>query len=153
MNLKNAKHRLMSLFTPGVVFDDSNPDAIMPTRGSKWSVGYDLYSPRRIVITPHRHVMVDIRLKAQFNPGWGGFVWDRSSYGSRGCHRFAGVMDGDYPGYWGIILYNSSYERLIIEKGDRIAQVIFQRCWTGNPKRGVVGQITDRTGGIGSTGK
>ena len=153
MILKNAKRWLMSWFTPGVVFDTTIEGSIMPTRGSKWSVGFDLYSPSYVIIKPGRTLMVDLKLKAQFNPGWGGFVWDRSGYGFKGYHRFAGVMDGDYPDCWGVIIFNSSHTPLCISPGDRIAQVVFQRCWVGKPKSGHVGQVTDRTGGLGSTGK
>jgi dUTP pyrophosphatase len=41
-----------------------------------------------------------------------------------------GTIDSGYRGEIGVILYNSSYETFNVKKGDRIAQLVFQRFET-----------------------
>ena len=43
---------------------------------------------------------------------------------------YNGTIDSDYRGVVGVILFNFSNEEYIIERGDRIAQVIFERYYT-----------------------
>ena len=64
-----------------------------------------------------------------------------------------GTIDADYRGEVGVILVNLSVENVVIEPGERIAQLVFARVeqaeWV------VAGNLsqTDRgTGGFGSTG-
>ena len=64
-----------------------------------------------------------------------------------------GTIDSDYRGDVGVILYNTSDERFIVHKGDRIAQAMI----VPYPKVEFVEvdelSETERgTGGIGSTG-
>jgi len=66
----------------------------------------------------------------------------------------AGVIDEDYRGPVGIILFNFSDDDFVVNKGDRIAQLILERILT--PDISVVDNLeqTDRgEGGFGSTGK
>lgn len=120
----------------------------MPSRGSKGSAGLDLYASESLVIKPNRTVIVPTSIYCQFNRGWAAFIWDRSSFGFRGIHRFAGVIDSDYDGEWGVVLHNTKSQEVVVNKGDRVAQVVFQRVWFGGPKTNKT-----REGGFGSTGK
>ena len=40
---------------------------------------------------------------------------------------FAGVIDSGYRGDIGVILYNSRMDHYQVKKGDRIAQIVFQK--------------------------
>jgi len=145
-----------SWFTPDVVFDLSEGNcSIHPTRGSKESAGLDLYaSCARMKVAPGCTVIIPTGLKCSFNPGWAACLWDRSGMGAKGFHRFAGLIDSDYRGKWGVVIHNTTSEPLTVNYGDRIAQVVFQRVWIGKPKFGTVKDDTTRgTGGFGSTGK
>lgn len=141
-----------SFFTPDATFEVCN-DGIMPFRGSKESAGLDIYASESVLIQSQHTVLIPTQLKCSFNPGWVALLWDRSGMGFKGIHRYAGCIDSDYPGKWGVVLHNSTYDDITVNKGDRIAQVLFQRCWIGKPKAGIVSQTTDRVGGFGSTGK
>ena len=72
----------------------------------------------------------------------------------KGIHRFAGVIDSGYRGEIKVCLWNSSLEEFyVINKGDRIAQILFQPV----PHFSLVEVddlgLTDRgSGGFGSTG-
>ena len=41
-----------------------------------------------------------------------------------------GTIDSDYRGNVGVILFNLSNEEYVIERGDRIAQLIIERCYS-----------------------
>jgi deoxyuridine 5'-triphosphate nucleotidohydrolase len=66
----------------------------------------------------------------------------------------AGVIDADYRGNVGVVLYNHSTDDFSIKKGDRIAQLILERIET--PAVEEVDDLDDTargTGGFGSTNK
>ena len=51
-----------------------------------------------------------------------------------------GTIDSDYRGNVGVILFNLSNEEYVIERGDRIAQLIIERCYS--PKFVEVSEFT-----------
>ena len=140
---------IRSWFTPDPIFEGN-----IPTRGSKEAAGLDLVSVGNWHI-PQRSTMVILTgTRCSFNKGWAAFIWDRSGLGAKGIHRFAGVIDSDYRGEWGVVIHNSTNMPLYIGSGDRVAQVVFQRVWLGRPRAGVVRNDTDRgSKGWGSTGQ
>ena len=86
--------------------------------------------------------------------GWFGKIHPRSgiSY-SKQLDVGAGVIDEDYRGEVGVILFNFGEEDFEVAPGDRIAQLILERIAT--PDVEVVADLdaTDRgAGGFGSTG-
>ena len=65
----------------------------------------------------------------------------------------AGVIDADYRGEVGVILFNFSNEEFVVNMGDRIAQIIFEKIKTPTIKESEVLDGTDRgASGYGSTG-
>jgi deoxyuridine 5'-triphosphate nucleotidohydrolase len=143
-----------SWFTPDVVFQFSHEFATLPARGSGESAGLDLYAVEEKTIDPGATAIIKTGLRCTFNPGWVALIWDRSGMGAKGYHRYAGCIDSDYRGDWGVVLHNSTGQPVTIKPYDRVAQVVFQRCWIGQPKLGVVINDTERgEGGFGSTGK
>lgn len=145
---------LRSWFTPDVVFETRGDKSQYPTRGSKEAAGLDLYASEPFYIASGGTVLIKTGIVSKFNKGWVALLWDRSGMGFKGIHRFAGVIDSDYRGEWGVVLHNSTPNSIQINRGDRIAQVVFQRCWIGTPKRGKVDEETKRgSKGFGSTGK
>lgn len=64
-----------------------------------------------------------------------------------------GTIDADYRGEVGVILINMSQEPVVIESGERIAQLVFARVEQANWEETTELSSTDRgTGGFGSTG-
>jgi dUTP pyrophosphatase len=55
--------------------------------------------------------------------GWEGSIRGRSGLASKGIFPVGGVIDSGYRGEVGVILYNSTDEVFIIERGDKIAQI------------------------------
>lgn len=88
------------------------PDAILPTKGYSKSVGLDLYAVENYKILPGEVVKIHTGIAVQIdndndNNLIAGLIWDRSSLGSKGIHRLAGVIDIDeYTGEWIVCLTN-----------------------------------------------
>ena len=70
-----------------------------------------------------------------------------------GIDVMAGVIDADYRGDIGVILYNTDVKDFEFKKGDRIAQLIIEKCYTTEWKEVEELHSSVRLGnGFGSTG-
>jgi dUTP pyrophosphatase len=129
-------------------------DAILPTRGSGCAVGYDLYSTDEVVVPPTHRALVGTSVAVVLPPGVYGRVAPRSGLAVKhGIQVGAGVVDPDYTGEVKVVLFNHGDKDFEVKKGDRIAQLVLERCET--PPVEEVGAVeeTDRgSGGFGSTG-
>ena len=129
-------------------------DAILPTRGSGGAVGYDLYSTDEVVVPPTHRALVGTSVAIVLPPGVYGRVAPRSGLAVKhGIQVGAGVVDPDYTGEVKVVLFNHGDKDFEVKKGDRIAQLVLERCET--PPVEEVGTVeeTDRgAGGFGSTG-
>jgi dUTP pyrophosphatase len=130
-----------------------NDKAVMPTRGTEHSAGFDLYAPERVDIPAGQSYLVGTGISMAIPNGWFGQINPRSSLASKKKIRVgARVIDADYRGEVFINLHNDGDTVYEIKKGDRIAQVVFM------PFLGDVIQVdelddTERgNGGFGSTG-
>ena len=63
-----------------------------------------------------------------------------------------GTIDADYPDESMVMLKNDSPREVVIEHGERIAQIVLARYEVAEWVGGSVGKSTDALGGIGSTG-
>lgn len=129
-------------------------DAQIPKRGSNLSAGSDLYSVLDYIIEPKTRCLISTGLKMQFPHNVYGRIAPRSGLALKnGIDVMAGVIDPDYTGEIKVLLYNSSDVKFEVQKGDRIAQIIFEQF--KYPNYNEVSEITetDRScGGFGSTG-
>lgn len=142
-----------------VRFKKLNDLAKIPTRGSKFSAGYDLYAAtdKDIQISPHSTVKIGTGLAMDIPVGWFGGVFARSGIASKRGLRPANcvpVIDCDYRGEWIIPLHNDSNEIMTVQAGERIAQLVILPCQDIDFKEVDELHDTDRgTGGFGSTGE
>ena len=132
-----------------------NENATVPTKVNKSDAGYDLYALEGTIIDKHSHKLIKTGISMQIPEGYVGLIWPRSGMAYKhGIDVFAGVIDSSYRGDVGVILYNSQYSNYNIEKGDRIAQIIFQKIEDFDLN--VVENLDDTSrgaGGFGSSGK
>lgn len=129
-------------------------DAILPSKVKVNDPGLDIYTNEQYVIKPGETHAFTTGISVQIPVGYVALIWDRSSLGLKGLHRFAGVIDADYRGEWKIVIHNASQEPYEILKGDRIAQCIFQRVEPVIVEEVKELETTARaTGGFGSTGR
>lgn len=131
----------------------------LPKRSTAHSAGYDIEAAEDTIVPAFRPgikpTLVATGLKAYCQPDECYFVLNRSSGASKGIvlGNGIGLIDADYynnpdnDGHIRIIVFNVLDHDLIIKKGERIAQIVFQKFL-----------ITDddsasgaRAGGIGST--
>ena len=106
-----------------------SPTAILPTHGSSFSAGYDLYADltEDLVILPHTTVMVDTGLKFELPEGYFAGIFARSGIATREGLRPAncvGVCDSDYRGNYMVALHNDSDEKRTVTVHEKIAQMI-----------------------------
>ncbi|GMM49182.1 bifunctional dITP/dUTP diphosphatase [Starmerella bacillaris] len=133
----------------------TNSKAKVPTRGSALSAGYDLYSSASAVILARGRGVVPTGLKISIPEGTYARVAPRSGLAVKhGIDTGAGVVDADYRGEVGVVLFNNSDEDFVIEEGDRIAQLIIEKIWTGDVEVATELESSERgSGGFGSTGR
>ncbi len=103
--------------------------AIIPTRGSEYAAGYDLYAciDAPIIITPHSTVKVGTGLSIEIPTGYFGAIFARSGLATKQGLRPAnatGVCDSDYRGEYIVALHNDTDIPQTINPMERIAQLI-----------------------------
>jgi dUTP pyrophosphatase len=129
-------------------------DATLPTRASPGSVGYDLYSLNDLIIQPNSRDIVSTGVCATIPLGCYGRIAPRSGLTVKyGIHVGAGVIDPDYTGELKVCLFNLGSVPFEIKQGERIAQLILEKCSTPLIQEVNELQKTMRANrGFGSTG-
>nr|QQD36927.1 dUTPase [Pacific black duck aviadenovirus] len=106
-----------------------SPFACLPTKGSPYSVGFDLHSAHSVVLQPHSNTVVYTDLSIIFPPGCYGRIAPRSGLAAKNFIDVgAGVIDPDFRGNIGVVLFNFSDKKFNICSGDRIAQIICEKA-------------------------
>ena len=135
-----------------------NENATLPTYGTEYSAGADLYNLNEAVTIPaHKTVLIHTGLSAEIPEGYAGLIYARSGLASkRGLApaNKVGVVDADYRGEIMVALHNHSDFDATIDAGERVAQLVV------TPFLKVEYQLADElsdtvrgAGGFGSTGK
>ena len=129
-------------------------DATLPPRASPGSVGYDLYSLNDLIIQPNSRDIVSTGVCATIPLGCYGRIAPRSGLTVKyGIHVGAGVIDPDYTGELKVCLFNLGSVPFEIKQGERIAQLILEKCSTPLIQEVNELQKTMRANrGFGSTG-
>lgn len=134
-------------------------NAILPTRGSEYSAGNDLYAciDEPVTIPPHTTVMIGTGLSVELPEGTFGANFARSGLATKqglAPANKVSVIDSDYRGEWIVPLHNHSNEERTIQPNDRIAQLIIMPYISANFIECDELTETERgEGGFGSTGK
>jgi deoxyuridine 5'-triphosphate nucleotidohydrolase len=128
--------------------------ATLPKRGSEFSAGLDLASAEAKVIPAGERALVKTDLAIACPADTYARIAPRSGLAlKKGIDVGAGVIDADYRGPVGVILFNWGKEDFEIKVGDRIAQMILEKI--------VLPEIVETddlpetvrgAGGFGSTG-
>lgn len=130
----------------------------LPAYETSSSAGMDVRAniDHPIVLQPFERILVKTGLFLELAHGYECQVRPRSGLAlKKGLTvlNTPGTIDADYRGEVGVILINLSNQDVVIEDGERIAQLVFapveQATWNEVPAL----SSTDRgTGGFGSTG-
>lgn len=131
-----------------------HPDCKLPVKKSKKAAGYDVCSIKDIVLQPWSRMQVPLGFAITVPPGTYGRIAARSGLSIELCADVgAGVLDEDYTGEVNVVFINSSDKVICLRKGDRVAQLIFEK--KEDPEIVIVNELesTERgTKGWGSTG-
>jgi dUTP pyrophosphatase len=130
-------------------------NATIPTQGTKFAAGYDLYAAEDSAVVCGTRKLIKTNISMEITPGYYGRIAPRSGLAYKsGIDVLAGVIDSDYRGDIGVILYNTDKNiDFEIKKGDRIAQIIFEACYSAtlNTVENLDNTLR-QAGGYGSTG-
>ena len=135
-----------------------NDRAIVPTYGSEFSAGADLYSCEEgdAVIGAGETRLIHTGIALEIPSGYVGLIYARSGLATkRGLApaNKVGVIDSDYRGEIMVALYNQSSEPQTVSVGERVAQIVFTPYVTADFE---IADELDETlrgaGGFGSTG-
>ena len=134
------------------------PGATLPTYGTEYSAGADLYAciAEAVTIGPGETVKIPTGLALELPRNTAGLIFARSSLGTkRGLApaNKVGVIDPDYRGEVMVVLYNHGKEPQSIAPGERVAQLLVVPVFT--PGFRFADELSDTVrgqGGFGSTG-
>ena len=108
-----------------------NANAKLPVRGTEEPTGYDLAAAQAAVVPAHGKCLVKTGLAMPLRTGCYGRIAPRSGLALKEFIDVgAGVIDADYRGEVGVILFNFGKEDFVDNMGDRIAQLIFEKIKT-----------------------
>ncbi len=133
-------------------------NAVVPTYGSEFAAGADLYAAveESVTIAPSETKLIPTGIAMEIPVGYAGFIYARSGLASKkglAPANKVGVVDADYRGEVMVALHNHGTAEQTIEAGERIAQMVIAPFITA---KFIVSDSLEDTvrgaGGFGSTG-
>jgi len=139
---------------PSLLVQKLAPTATIPTRGSAFAAGYDLYASAQMTVRAKNKALVSTSLAIAVPPGTYGRVAPRSGLASKHFLDIgAGVIDADYRGEVKVLMFNFSEVDYEVKEGERIAQLVLERIVTPEVIEVETLEASVRgAGGFGSTG-
>lgn len=105
--------------------------AIVPKKAYEGDAGFDLFSLNKVVILPYTMYSFPLGIAIEFPDGYVAKVEDRSSMARSGLVSIGGIIDCQYRGEIHAQLINLSCNIITVQIGQRIAQLILYKCYTG----------------------
>lgn len=142
-----------------VKFKKLNQNAIVPTYGTQYSAGADLYAceGKELTIESHQTVFVHTGIAIELPDATVGVICARSGLASKRSLAPAnkvGIIDCDYRGELIVALHNHSNEPQTIADKERIAQLLILPCYVANFEEvDNLDETVRGTDGFGSTGR
>jgi len=139
--------------TKSLSFKRLDSKALLPTRGSSSAAGLDVYSIEAISLLPKERRLIRTGLAVDIPEGYYGRLAPRSGLATqKGIDVLAGVIDADYRGEIGCLLYNAGDEIIELPAQTKICQLIIEKIIT--PDAVWVDSLAETSrgsGGFGST--
>ncbi len=135
-----------------------NEKATIPTYGSPFAAGCDLYAclEEAVTIIPHETVLIKTGIALEVPQGYAGLIYARSGLASKrnlAPANKVGVVDADYRGEVMVALHNHGTTPQTVEHGERIAQMVIAPFLTANfVEVDTLSETVRGEGGFGSTG-
>ena len=91
--------------------------------------GYDLYANEIVKVFAGSRSLVSLDLRMVIPKNYFGQISPRSGFAlNHGIIAFSGTVDSGFTGIIYVLLFNFAANDFLVEKGNRIAQIIFQKC-------------------------
>lgn len=138
---------------------DGYSDLPIPQKMSEFASGYDIYAAVEdtVILKPGERGLIPTGFSLEMPPGIEAQIRPRSGLALRNGISMVntpGTIDADYRGHVQVILINLGDEDFIINRGDRIAQLVFMQLPEVNLKEVAEVNSSNRgSGGFGHTGK
>ena len=129
-------------------------DAFMPTRAHENDAGLDLYAREMAIVSAKESVKFDTGVHIELPPDTVGFIKSKSGLNVKHGLLSEGVIDEGYTGSIVVKLYNNSGKDYLINRGDKISQLVILPVF--KPTLEVVDSLeaTERgDNGFGSSGR
>ncbi|MEJ6595349.1 dUTP diphosphatase [Parasphingorhabdus sp.] len=135
---------------------DHADDLPLPSYETAGSAGMDVRAAEELVIAPRKRGLIGTGFAFAIPEGYEIQVRPRSGLALKkgvSIPNTPGTIDSDYRGELKIILINHGEEDFVIQRGDRIAQIVVAPV-----QRGILNEVADLdetqrgSGGFGSTG-
>ena len=129
--------------------------AAIPAYAYVGASGLDLAAIDLQILEHGQRALLHTGISVELPQGYGAFVMGRSGNTiKRGLLVALGLIDSDYRGEIGVMAFNTTDKKMIIQQGDRIAQLVIMPT----PQIQIEGtnELTDTnrgTNGFGSTGR
>ena len=141
-------------------FKKTYDDVEAPILGSNGAAGYDLYAhiTTDVTVPAGERRLIATGISLAIPHGYYGRIAPRSGLAlNHGIDVLAGVIDSDYRGEIGVILLNTGRTSYKVRPHERIAQIIFERCYNVDWRELAgtdfgVDSSGRGSGGFGSTG-
>ena len=136
-----------------------NENAIIPTYGTEYSAGADLYNlpDNTVTVQPHETVLIKTGIAVEIPEGYCGLIFARSGLATKkglAPANKVGVIDADYRGEIMVALHNHSDVSAVIEGGERVAQLAIVPFLKAEfEESSELSETVRGSGGFGSTGK
>ncbi len=141
-----------------VTFMKMDPKAQVPAYGTEFSAGADLSAcmEHPVMIPPGKTEFIHTGIAVAIPKGLVGLVYARSGLACKqglAPANKVGVIDSDYRGEVIVALHNHSTVQLVVEPGQRVAQmVIAPYIYAEYEERDSLDETDRGSGGFGSTG-
>jgi len=140
----------------GVIFERLNKSVKVPARAHENDVGYDAFCPHEeFEIEPGSVRVMGLGFKVAIPNDWWMAVQSKSGLAAKNgimILNSPGVVDPNYRDEVCAIIFNAGETIKTFHKGDKVCQLVFYPRVTVQFEDGKVDE-TERTGGLGSTGK
>ena len=155
-----------------VNYSQLNKEGKEPFQANESDAGYDLFSTEYITIEPFQRRLVSTGISIEITEGFYGRIAPRSGLAcKKGIDVMAGVIDSGYRGEIKVLLINLNFEgynlkpnafeamfgsanKIDIKPGDRIAQLIIEKCYKVDWRKMKTLENSERgQGGFGSSGE
>lgn len=148
----------MNIMQTNVKIKKLNPAATIPTYGTEFAAGADLYActDESITINPGETQFIHTGLAMEIPEGLVGLIYARSGMACKkgvAPANKVGVIDSDYRGEIIVAFYNHSETPLVVNNGERVAQMVYAPYYHAQFTE--VDELEDSVrgeGGFGSTG-